>query len=425
MTSAEVKTSKRKKPKRKGKKTKKDWRKNIDLTDLENALEKQRLELRTGGLVAEKSDSDLFLLEKDTKSQTLNNLNIPDERLTVDKIVQPNASAVRPAKSVSKLAKAKQKFKEKHRLKRLEKKLLLHILKEPTDDEFNADIWSKDLSEVKQDLFKQNIVERYTEKVRRQIRQNPPKHQKSTFNKTAVEVAHPGASYNPSFEDHQNLLQQAHTKELIRKKKHDKVVRALAVDKNELATAETTLAEMQEGLFDEEVIGEDIENNESSENILTGLKITKSISKKQRRHEARLQKQKNLKNFIRRRENDVRRISNLLEDIQLEKAKQAKAKAKRVAVKKAKRPRLSNFKYEEPDQALKLSDEIQGSLRKLKPEGDVLMDRLKSYQKRCILEPSKKLKSRSRRRKTYKYVERREFKKITEMYDNKQARYTA
>ena len=37
--------------------------------------------------------------------------------------------------------------------------------------------------------------------------------------------------------------------------------------------------------------------------------------------------------------------------------------------------KLSNFKFEEPDVDLKLSEELTGNLRNLKPEGNILTDR--------------------------------------------------
>lgn len=38
--------------------------------------------------------------------------------------------------------------------------------------------------------------------------------------------------------------------------------------------------------------------------------------------------------------------------------------------------KLSKHKYEEPEAELKLTDELSGNLRSLKPEGNLLADRL-------------------------------------------------
>ena len=70
--------------------------------------------------------------------------------------------------------------------------------------------------------------------------------------------------------------------------------------------------------------------------------------------------------------------------------------------------KLSNTKFEEPEIPLKLSNELTGNLRSLKPEGNLLEDRFKSLQKRNILETrtKKKLTKARKRRK----VEKRNYK---------------
>jgi len=54
--------------------------------------------------------------------------------------------------------------------------------------------------------------------------------------------------------------------------------------------------------------------------------------------------------------------------------------------------RLGSLKYEDPEIDLKLSTEITGNLRNLKPEGNIMRDRYKSLQKRNIIEPRVKAK---------------------------------
>ncbi|KAL5008796.1 hypothetical protein ScPMuIL_014377 [Solemya velum] len=50
-----------------GKNRKKGWR-SIDITDIEEHLEDERLQERTGGLVEQKPDEKLYFVDKDTKS---------------------------------------------------------------------------------------------------------------------------------------------------------------------------------------------------------------------------------------------------------------------------------------------------------------------------------------------------------------------
>jgi len=47
---------------------------------------------------------------------------------------------------------------------------------------------------------------------------------------------------------------------------------------------------------------------------------------------------------------------------------------------------LSRNKFEPQEMELKLTSELTGNLRTLKPEGNVLLDRYKSLQKRNIIE---------------------------------------
>lgn len=68
----------------------------------------------------------------------------------------------------------------------------------------------------------------------------------------ATVIPHPGASINPSFEDHQNLLQIAVECEELKRKKALRTINTLKLqDKSDLATSQTYLAEMSAGLIDE------------------------------------------------------------------------------------------------------------------------------------------------------------------------------
>lgn len=68
----------------------------------------------------------------------------------------------------------------------------------------------------------------------------------------AVEVTPAGASYNPSFEDHQTLLRAAHEVELQRQKEVEKLERQLALPPAEqAATQESAFQEMCQGLLEE------------------------------------------------------------------------------------------------------------------------------------------------------------------------------
>ena len=71
--------------------------------------------------------------------------------------------------------------------------------------------------------------------------------------------------------------------------------------------------------------------------------------------------------------------------------------------------KLNANKFEEPEQELKLQDELTGNLRTLRPEGSLLEDRFKSLQRRNVIAPGGKHKSNKNPHKRKK-VEKRNYK---------------
>nr|KAF6411140.1 NOP53 ribosome biogenesis factor [Rousettus aegyptiacus] len=72
--------------------------------------------------------------------------------------------------------------------------------------------------------------------------------------------------------------------------------------------------------------------------------------------------------------------------------------------------RLGRLKYQAPDIDVQLSSELPDSLRTLKPEGNILRDRFKSFQRRNMIEPRER--ARFKRKYKVKLVEKRAFREI-------------
>lgn len=108
------------------------------------------------------------------------------------------------------------------------------------------------------------------------------------------------------------------------------------------------------------------------------------------------QRQKENEKKIRIQQNEIYRIKSLKKEVDEKLKKEEENAQKKVEEEKLKnlygQKRLSALKYEEPDLELKLSNEITGSLRTLKAEGNILRDRYKSLQKRNIIEPRERAK---------------------------------
>merc|ERR1711913_103189 len=92
-----------------------------------------------------------------------------------------------------------------------------------------------------------------------------------------------------------------------------------------------------------------------------------------------------------------------------EKETSGKEKKKEKELEKKMGPgKLSNYKYEDQELEVKLSDELTGNLRNLKCEGSLLEDRFKSLQRRNVIETrvpqriKNKLKKKRFEKKSYK-----------------------
>lgn len=85
------------------------------------------------------------------------------------------------------------------------------------------------------------------------------------------------------------------------------------------------------------------------------------------------------------------RLKFLNQEIEAREKKLAKLQEKREKIRaiKEKEPKqLSKRKFEPLDQEFNLGEELSGSLRGVKPEGSILEDRYKSFQRRNIIEPT-------------------------------------
>ena len=286
------------------------------------------------------------------------------------------------------------------------------------------DLWSssapddgRDTSELVADkLFKRNKVATQTLKVNGQHKK--PKHMfkgPSSVCKSSVVAPHAGSSYNPDAEAHRELLDVEILRELQKQEKEEKLVRATQIDPSRYVTVADREKEDLEGLCSEEEADDQDEQEEISElPILSNVTVPKT---RQKRRREKLQKdmQRELKDAKakRVRDNEVFRTKTLIKEINNKKAANKETSDAKRAIKAAKMPQLSYMKFEEPDQDLLLPEELPDSLRKLKPEGDLMTDQYKSYQRRCIVEARKKFRPKKRTGGKVKFQEKRDFRGIT------------
>nr|KAF6411139.1 NOP53 ribosome biogenesis factor [Rousettus aegyptiacus] len=243
-----------------------------------------------------------------------------------------------------------------------------------------------------------------------------------------------GASYNPTLEDHQTLLWEAHEVELQRQKEAEKLERQLALPTAEqAATQESTFKEMCQGLLEEsdeedkdgepgrgqdrgpEAGGDQDGGTEAPATPARLAAVDKKTEQQRRREKAArmLRVEQAAVRAARLRRQELFRLRGIKAQVAQRLAELARRRERRRArrLAEADKPRrLGRLKYQAPDIDVQLSSELPDSLRTLKPEGNILRDRFKSFQRRNMIEPRER--ARFKRKYKVKLVEKRAFREI-------------
>ncbi len=248
-----------------------------------------------------------------------------------------------------------------------------------------------------------------------------------TSSLSAVAEPEAGSSYNPSYKDHQDLLRRAWVAEVNKERAQHRVdfhTTMMFPRAGEAPTEKTYLEEMSEGIKakmgqeeeeeeadEEEGSGSEEEEEDEAEKDSSHKLKTRKQRRKAREQAAERKRAATAKN-TKRVNTDIFRIRSLKREIAASEKKTAERKLKRALLAEAKRAapaRLSANKFAEPDLDLKLTEELTGNLRSLKPEGSILQDRYKSLQRRNIVETTVRTKAVRNKHKRKK-VEKRSYK---------------
>ncbi|XP_023547341.1 ribosome biogenesis protein NOP53-like [Cucurbita pepo subsp. pepo] len=213
----------------------------------------------------------------------------------------------------------------------------------------------------------------------------------------AVEVEPPGCSFNPSHESHQDVLAQAVAEEMQK------------VYRNELGPAPVPLTVPGEPISEEDMLFLDADNNTDDETNLDEMdqdennelekrplkmrRVTRVEFNKRARHKEQAKKEaeaKKLKGISK----DIDSLPDIIQEIAKEDEERDKRRMRRTIAKqerlKSCPPRLGKHKFEPAPVQVLLSEEITGSLRKLKGCCTLVKDRFKSLEKRGIIAPTAK-----------------------------------
>ncbi|KAK6929542.1 Ribosome biogenesis protein Nop53/GLTSCR2 [Dillenia turbinata] len=359
---------KRAKSSRKGKKA---WRANISTEDIDEYFEKSTKDALSGGSLSSVPSESLFYVDKSRDFSVKRKIEKHREKvLRVDSVIQRNPF-VKPVPS-STLKKSKKALKEvkttKHDAEEQEAPKDTSVL-EPG----MVDIWDNN----GEDNSKTRKISKPSEI-------------------PAVEVEPPGCSYNPSFESHQDSLAHAVAEEMQKVYKDELgpepvplTVPGEVIDEEEMYFLE---ADDEEDDSVEENLDQDgdteIEKWPSKTKRVTRVELNRRARRKEMlKAEAEAKKLKELSK-------EIDSVPNILQEIAEEEKEKEKRHMRRIVAKqerlKTAPPRLGKYKFEPAPFQVLLSEEITGSLRKLKGCCTLTRDRFKSLEKRGLIVPTAK-----------------------------------
>ncbi|XP_030378739.1 ribosome biogenesis protein NOP53 [Scaptodrosophila lebanonensis] len=414
------------KKKRISKKNKSAWRK-TDIQDVEQFLEDQRQEERIGTF-ADKKDADLFVVDA-TPQKVKPIILTPKEKrkLNAKKPMRSHQALENTSKVQDPIVKrnhVKQKkngrnielevcnpTKGRHRQANSDRARYYEKLDQRLADKNSNLKTAKDIWQVEdfrdkipglkdeKGWISRELALHITGNVGRKVVKTHESLRHSTTKAKKFEPPHPGLSYNPSLEAHQDLLAKVVDREegIIKTEKHLQRVTTRMFSK---VTPEQRdlrrLMEMSEGVGDEadEVVeNEDKadENDDKAYHTVNAPVENKKKSKHARRNELKqkeLKRQHEAKKALKKQTADLLRIKSIRAEVdaEAEELNELKKHRKKVAEKKKFEPkRLGRHKFVEPDIDVNMPEDIAGNLRNVKPESSLLKDRFQNMQKRNIL----------------------------------------
>ncbi|RID67373.1 hypothetical protein BRARA_D02456 [Brassica rapa] len=368
---------------RKGKKA---WRANISTEDIEDFFEKTTKDALSGGNLSAAPSDDLFRVEKSHDVPVKRKIEKNREKvLRCDSVLKKN-----PFVQVVSSSKPKSKISKKKKTNAVESKTPKQAQKNVDDDSVMMDLWGDDN--------------------KGEDESNPRKIWKMTSTIPAVEVDPAGCSYNPTAESHEDMLAEAVAQEMqkVYKTELGPEPVPLTIDGNNNIEDEAGLLSVcnriingksayflgvdngSEGEEDAEAANEVSEAGNKT--ARTTKRVTRVVLNKRARQKA-LRKEETKEKHKEKLSKEIDSLPKIIKEIAEEDKEKLNKKIRQTIAKeevlKIRPPRLGKHKYEAPPVQVLLTEEMTGSLRKLKACCTLARDRFKSLEKRGILVPSK------------------------------------
>ncbi|KAI0447375.1 ribosome biogenesis protein Nop53/GLTSCR2 [Xylaria telfairii] len=396
-------------PSRKGKKA---WRKNVDVTEVTKGLEELNEEIIKGGVIAERPSDELFTLD------TVGDAAIPkrfpqhtSKPLKADEIISARNSVI-PAVSMRKrpgdkradgIIPAKRTRREYVTVKELSR------LRKIADGNHESTVEIADASydpwAIVPEPTSSNIVKDKRDdekKAPKSFQQKPVSLLASGKMIAAVPKPAGDYSYNPKFEDYEARYTEECNKAIEAEKKRlaEEEADRLKVEAAARSAAEAEAAEARAELseWDEDSEWEGFQSG--------GEELRQTVKKQKRKTKAdrnRIQRRKDEERLLRHeaktqiRKEQLEQIKQIAQEVSERDQALALAKAEESDSSMAsndevlRRKQLGKLKLPEKDLELVLPDELQDSLRLLKPEGNLLKDRYRSLLIRGKMESRRRI----------------------------------
>lgn len=405
-----------KQPSRKGKKA---WRKNVDITQVQEGLENLREEIIQGGPVTEKPSEQLFALDSTGSNDIAKKYKLQkplkvDEILSRRSAVPALGSRKRPHSAVTDgvletSKRQKPDWVSKKEVQRLKNNMntTSFLDNDKIEGDGSAfDIWGADPAPKTQEEQELEYVPKPQPKVA------PPTIRKAPIALTAngrpvraVQQPKTGTSYNPTFEDWDDLLNEEGEREVEAEKAR---LRQVQIEAEKQARIQELAAAPEPNPADEESAWEGFETDNDDAQMLkrkrperkTPTQRNKIKRRKEAerlaKHEKRMgDKQKQVEQtilaLIKRQEHETAVTQNGPDDEEIDEGNDRVLRRRKLG------PSVIPKKPLE----VVLPDELQESLRRLKPEGNLLNDRFRTLLVNGKLEARKPVLQPKKAKRTY------------------------
>lgn len=423
------------KKKHRSRKLKSSWRKYVDLKDVENFLDEQREDERVTGKIEQTSNEELFLVDVKPDENLVRLSDKQRKKLKAQEAARCFAALENTSKITDPIIKrnrVKTKEERKHPLVR-QKEALRNIKKSKKSEpflendkkldkkqksnlKFDRDIWSEDKvpKDFQVEWYNKNLIEHNLKSLGTPLVRPPGEVHVKRSKLEAVQAPHPGISYNPTFDDHNELMSQVITKEeeIIKREQHiDRVVTKKFTKMSAAEVEKLRRMEMVQGLpMDQSK--ENQENAEETDDEYHTVNPPARNKKKDRRQRRKQLEARQRRAMEENKQQELKKIKDInkvpILKVEIKKQenqvqKKRKNHENRLKEKKLSAHRISRRRYKEPEITVNTLEDITGSMRSLKPEGNLLLERFKSLQKRNIL-PSGVLRKPRRKTMIKKYI---------------------